>query len=241
MPSVRITKIMADDRLFPGSLQRLSGSCRFLAILSSLALLAGLTSCRQLQQLQVGQLSLEQLNLEQLNSAASVGLDITVSAADQAGVFDLSGKTSLPDRTTLVVLAVRYLNPAEPASIALNPESTYSILAYQPVEVRQGSWQTQLNLWEVSANGQYQEAWQREQTKLGVTFDPTDDVVFFGDADPGQRIAPIRTTIGTATATTCQPDHSKHVGWATLCPSSSSDRRWATHRQHCSATIATGR
>lgn len=184
VPGVRITKIMAHNRLFPGLLQRFGGSCRLLAMLSSLALLTGLTSCRQLQQLQVGQLALEQLNLEQLNSAASVGLDITVSASDQAGVFDLAGKTSLPDRTALVVLAVRYLNPAEPASIALNPEPTYSILAYQPVEVRQGRWQTQLNLWEVSANGQYQEAWQREQTKLGVSFDPTDNVVFLATLTP---------------------------------------------------------
>lgn len=178
---------MLNHLFLPVLLKKLNPPHRFLIPASSLAILLTTlltTSCSRLKQLQSGHVSLEPLRLERLTSRSDVDFSLQVSPSDQPGSFKVSGKTSLPDRTAMVVLAVRYLNPAEPASIALNPEPTYSILAYQPVEVRQGGWQTQLDLWQVAPNGQYQEAWQLEQPHLGVTFDPTNDVVFLATLTP---------------------------------------------------------
>ncbi|WP_416669957.1 hypothetical protein [Egbenema bharatensis] len=69
------------------------------------------------------------------------------------------------------------------AIAAENPSShpsrlTYSILAYQPAIVQRGEWQADVNLWKVAADGRFQEAWQLEQSQVGLSFRPEDNVIF---------------------------------------------------------------
>jgi hypothetical protein len=55
---------------------------------------------------------------------------------------------------------------------------TYSILAYQPAIVQGGEWQADVNLWKVASDGRFQEAWQLEQSQVGLSFRPEDNVIF---------------------------------------------------------------
>jgi len=60
--------------------------------------------------------------------------------------------------------------------LALKP--SYAILDYQPVTVRDGQWQTQLNLWQVAKDGRYQESWQLHETELNIEWDAEPEVIF---------------------------------------------------------------
>ncbi len=57
-----------------------------------------------------------------------------------------------------------------------------SILARQIVEVKQGQWQADLNLWQVAPNGSFQEIWQANQAQLKLT--PENGVTFIATFDP---------------------------------------------------------
>jgi hypothetical protein len=118
---------------------------------------------------------------------SEVDLNIEVSRTDTPGVYSVSGNTNLPEKTQLSIAAVRYLhlegkNSSTPDSF--NPTPTYSILAYEPAEVKQGQWQTNLNLWRVASDGKYQEIWQIEQNKLGLSLQPDETVVFLATLTP---------------------------------------------------------
>jgi hypothetical protein len=115
---------------------------------------------------------------------ADVDLNLHVTPANTPGTYQVTGKTNLPERTQLTVAAVRYLYPATPVGKMLNPEPTYGILDYQSVQVSQGQWQTQLNLWQVAPNGQFKEGWQIDQSRLGVSLKPTEEVVFLATLAP---------------------------------------------------------
>lgn len=114
----------------------------------------------------------------------NVGWNIRVTAADAPGQYAIAGQADLPDRTSLTIVAVRYLHASDANSIALNADPTYSILAYSPAEVKDGQWQTRLNLWQVAPDGQYQEAWQMEQRRLNLRLKPDADVVFLALLSP---------------------------------------------------------
>jgi hypothetical protein len=139
-----------------------------------------------------------------------------------AGVYAIAGETRLPENTQITVAAVRYLAVDElptdslPANSLLvnatqfNPTPTYSILAYQPAKVTKGKWQTQLDLWQVAKDGKYQESWQLEQSRLGVSFKPSEKVMFLATLPPAddlsaleQRLARqgMRLAIGTVRST----------------------------------------
>ena len=60
--------------------------------------------------------------------------------------------------------------------LALNP--TYAILDYEQAEVQAGTWQVQLNLWQVARDGRYQESWQLDQEELQLQWEPEPDVIF---------------------------------------------------------------
>ncbi|MBC7970637.1 MAG: hypothetical protein H7Z11_11035 [Verrucomicrobia bacterium] len=100
------------------------------------------------------------------------------------GVYTIAGNTNLPEKTQIMVAAIRYLYPAKPASKNFNPNPTYAVLAYQPAEVNRGKWQTTLNLWETGADGRFQESWQLDQAKLKLALDPSDKVVFLATLAP---------------------------------------------------------
>lgn len=92
-----------------------------------------------------------------------------------AGEFALAGTTNLPNGTQLTAIALRHLTPAR-----ANPgdEPLYSVLDYQPVTVANGEWSTQLNLWQVAADGRYQEPWQAQIDTLDLAAQPSDTVQF---------------------------------------------------------------
>lgn len=145
---------------------------RSIRILSAVTLLGFLSSCTQIQS---------------FFQWTEVDLNLQVQSG-QSGRYTLSGKANLPENTEITVAAIRYLQP-EGAIVKPNPDPTYAILAYQPVVVKQGQWQTQLNLWEVAADGEFQEAWQREQDKLGLTLQPAPEVVFLATLAPSEELS----------------------------------------------------
>ncbi|MBF2000604.1 MAG: hypothetical protein IGS38_07785 [Synechococcales cyanobacterium M58_A2018_015] len=119
---------------------------------------------------------------------SNVDFAVQVTAAETPGVYRVSGQADLPNRTQLTVAAVRYLYPEAPA-VATGAEPTYAILDYRLVQVERGEWNTQLNLWKVAADGRYQEEWQIDQQRLGLQWQPDDNVVFLATLTPIERLA----------------------------------------------------
>lgn len=121
--------------------------------------------------------------------SATVNFQFRVTPSNQAGVYALAGSTNLPDESRITVAAVRYLHLDKSLSRDKGLNPTYSILAYQDVRVNQGKWRTNLNLWKVAPNGQFQEAWQLDRIKLGLTLTPEPDVTFVATADPTNSLS----------------------------------------------------
>lgn len=105
-----------------------------------------------------------------------------VVRSNTPGQYTIAGQAELPDRTPLTIIAVRYLHLDQQPEKNTNP--TYSILAYQTTLVMNGQWQTNLNLWQVASNGQYQESWQREQQHLNLNLKPDEAVAFLATLAP---------------------------------------------------------
>jgi hypothetical protein len=87
-----------------------------------------------------------------------IDLAIVQVEPENSGSYTVSGNTTLPDKTQITVSAVRYFKDSNQASSST--ERNYAILDRQVAEVTEGSWEARLNLWQSSANGQFQEAWQ---------------------------------------------------------------------------------
>ncbi len=122
-----------------------------------------------------------------LSTEANFQLRVTPSG--RSGAYKVEGSTNLPDESPIAVAAIRYLRPDKRQSSSLTLNQTYSILAYQDVEVNKGKWQATLNLWKVAPNGQFQEAWQLEQSKLGLTLIPETDVLFLATLAPTDSLS----------------------------------------------------
>lgn len=110
--------------------------------------------------------------------------------AQSNGVYTVTGKTNLPESSRITVTAVRYLHPAdELGGESLNNDNdastNRSILDRQIVEVKQGEWQTELNLWQVAKDGSFQEVWQANQAPMKLTADG--DVTFIATFDPASQ------------------------------------------------------
>lgn len=100
-------------------------------------------------------------------------------------LYRIIGSTNLPESSRITVAAVRYLRPtAGQQGALLNSEaSTHrSILARQIVQAKQGTWQADLNLWQVAPNGRFEETWQANQTQMKLN--PETDVTFIATFDP---------------------------------------------------------
>lgn len=113
-----------------------------------------------------------------------LALDWQINAMPQPGAYRVAGKTNLPDRTQLTIAALRYLYPVAAAAHKFNDRPTYTILDYQSVAVERGSWQTQLNLWQVGPDRTFKENWQIDQQGLAIQFNPQQDVVFLVTLTP---------------------------------------------------------
>jgi hypothetical protein len=126
--------------------------------------------------------------LPQNKPLKDVALEWQVDQISQPGSYQIAGQTNLPDRTQLTVAALRYLYPVA-ANQKLNANPTYAILDYQSAVVQSGRWQTRLNLWQVAADGTFQENWQMEQQGLATRFNPQSDVVFLVSLAPIDQLS----------------------------------------------------
>ncbi|WP_026082401.1 hypothetical protein [Mastigocladopsis repens] len=119
-----------------------------------------------------------------------VQLDIkSVEPTNSNGVYNVVGSTNLPDSSLIAIAAVRYLIPIEGQQIGfLNDpaNNNRSILARQIVEVKQGQWQANLNLWQVTPNGQFQEVWQAHEVQMKLR--PDSNVIFIATFEPAGQL-----------------------------------------------------
>jgi hypothetical protein len=150
------------------------------AALAILGLLFSLSACRQ-------------------SPETSLQMTLEVKPSGRPGVYLVSGTANVPDRSKISVAGFRYLQPMnEPAQ--LDPTtSNYAILARETVEVAQGKWQTNLNLWQIAPDGRYQENWQINQTKLQTSLTPSQKVIFLTVFEPKNQLPEIQQALGKLT------------------------------------------
>ena len=115
-------------------------------------------------------------------------LKINVQSATRPGLYNVTGSTNLPDQSQITVTAIRYLPATDPQLLGLESDVSYSILDRQIVEVAQGKWETNLNLWQVAPDGRLQEAWQIGASKIGISLNPSNEVSFIATFDPAAHI-----------------------------------------------------
>jgi hypothetical protein len=100
------------------------------------------------------------------------------------GQYALHGQTTLPEGTELIVTAVRPLISSTP-EVILSEDAIPSTLARTTVSVTQdGRWQTQLQLWQISPEGHYQENWQGQDPTAALGLSPGQDVMFAATLSP---------------------------------------------------------
>jgi hypothetical protein len=121
--------------------------------------------------------------------STDANFQLRVTPSGRSGVYTVEGSTNLPDASRITVAAIRYLRLEKQRSKSQSPDQTYSILAYQDVKVNKGKWQTTLNLWKVAPNGQFQESWQLEQSKLGLSLEPETEVTFLATVSPTDSLS----------------------------------------------------
>lgn len=117
-----------------------------------------------------------------------IELSIEQVEPENSGRYTVSGNTTLPDKTQITVSAVRYFKDNAQASGSSAPDLNYAILDRQVAEVAQGNWETQLNLWQSSANGQFEEAWQIKVDSAQRT-EPEPTVIFLATLEPENQPA----------------------------------------------------
>lgn len=120
-------------------------------------------------------------------------LQLQVEPAGQ-GIFAIAGQTNLPDNTQMRVMAIRQLQPTQPVAEA---RPTYAILAYEPVTVERGQWQTELNLWKIAPSGDYRESWQLEAARLNLAVTPQPQVQFVVTLAPQGVLASLEEQLKT--------------------------------------------
>ncbi|MBF2067056.1 MAG: hypothetical protein IGS39_21975 [Calothrix sp. C42_A2020_038] len=139
---------------------------RLLIAITSLVLLATNYGCTQKTQNEV---SLEIKNIQSSSSS---------------GVYKVVGTTNLPESSQIAITAVRYLRN-DSQTVDADLEANRSILDRKIVEVKQGQWQADLNLWQVSPDGSYKEIWQQQSNSQQT---PENDVIFTATFDPQGQI-----------------------------------------------------
>ena len=108
-----------------------------------------------------------------------------IKVKNSINLYKITGSTNLPESSRITVSAVRYLRPTagQPGVLlSSNTSNKLSILARQVVQVKQGKWQADLNLWQVAPDGSFEEVWQANQTQMKLI--PESDVTFIATFDP---------------------------------------------------------
>ncbi len=109
-----------------------------------------------------------------------------IQREDSKGLYKVAGTTNLPESSRIAVTAVRYLRSRTASGEEIvgdnNENINRSILARQIVEVKQGKWEADLNLWQVAPNGNYEEAWQLNKDDKNLA--PDNEVSFIATFNP---------------------------------------------------------
>ncbi|NJM70892.1 MAG: hypothetical protein HC862_12040 [Scytonema sp. RU_4_4] len=153
--------------------------CRFLKTFSANTTLVGISLLLLTVSSGCNKKAQEQVQLE-IKSVEPTGSN---------GVYNVIGSTNLPDSSQIAVAAVRYLVPmGKQQAGVLNDEANKnrSILARQIVEVKQGQWQANLNIWQVAPDGRFQEAWQAYQTQMKIR--PDSNVTFIATFERAEQL-----------------------------------------------------
>lgn len=126
----------------------------------------------------------QSIGLRPRHNLSNASLDIQVEPTTKPGQYAISGTADLPQGTELTVAAIRYLHPSQAPRETVNPKPTYSILAYDSVEIEGDRWQTQLSLWRAATNGEFKEVWQLNEPELELTVEPDAQVMFLATLGP---------------------------------------------------------
>ncbi|BAZ12958.1 hypothetical protein NIES4071_47920 [Calothrix sp. NIES-4071] len=102
------------------------------------------------------------------------------------GVYKVAGSTNLPESSQVAITAVRYLSSNETQTVDADLDADRSILDRKIVEVKQGQWEADLNIWQVSPDGSYKETWQKNQLTSKQT--PQNEVTFTVTFDPQSQV-----------------------------------------------------
>ncbi|HEY9739728.1 MAG TPA: hypothetical protein V6C90_04490 [Coleofasciculaceae cyanobacterium] len=127
--------------------------------------------------------------------STDANFQLRVTPSGRSGVYTVVGSTNLPDESRITVAAIRSLRLDKERTKSVSPNQTYSILAYQDVKVNQGKWQTTMNLWKVAPDGQFKEAWQIEQSKLGLSLEPETEVTFLATVAPTDSLTKLESLL----------------------------------------------
>jgi hypothetical protein len=112
-----------------------------------------------------------------------------VQSGDRAGLYTVSGQTTLPNKTQVTVSAIRQLQDA--ATVDGLP--SYALLDRQFAQVSQGGWKADLNIWQTAPNGKLQESWQSSLKDFSVKSLP--EVIFLATIDPPQQPANLQSQL----------------------------------------------
>ncbi len=109
----------------------------------------------------------------------------SIQKENNNGLYKIAGSTNLPESSRIAITAVRSLRLTTANTEVIiddNGNINRSILARQIVEVKQGRWEADLNLWQVAPNGNFQEVWQLNQDLKKFT--PESKVTFIATFNP---------------------------------------------------------
>ncbi|MGB3615451.1 MAG: hypothetical protein WBA10_16785 [Elainellaceae cyanobacterium] len=123
------------------------------------------------------------------NTFLTVSAEMEVTKLNTQGSYQVSGTIDLPDRTPMGVAALRYLTLNDPIAQNTAGRRVYTLLDYTEVKVSNGTWQTNLDLWQVGADGLFQESWQGYSDRLDWSVTADDEVVFITIPTPTKEIA----------------------------------------------------
>lgn len=119
---------------------------------------------------------------------------LQVEPTNRPGVYTITGNSTLPEQSQITVAAIRVLNSDEDP-VNRDREPNYGILDRQFAVVKNGQWRTSLNLWRISASGDFQEPWQMTQQQLALQFEPSSQVTFSATFDPSQQFIGFQETV----------------------------------------------
>ncbi len=121
----------------------------------------------------------------QPSKSSKAELTLQIQGSAQTGIYKVSGRTSLPERSRITVQAVRSLQVVKNQSKLTNTEPTFAVLARSQTTVKDGQWQAELKLRQIQPDGQLIEPWQLNDAQLGLK--PESKVQFSAVTEPSDR------------------------------------------------------